>query len=325
MAKLEKIYLLDNILQNRKTPASAAYLMERLACSSATLYRLIATLKDEFNAPILKNNSDHNKGFYYEPSAQFSLPGVRLNMEETNGLLMAAQILEDLQSEALNQSLSRIIGNIEKVLEDKGLSNRKLVKIIPALSRKPDPKTFETILDALNQGKKLKFSYSARGQTEVTERLVSPQRFTSYKNAWYLDAYCHLRNDIRLFALENIIHCEIDIEKAKNLSESILRDHYASSYGLFAGVDKYTAQIEFDLSLAPWAKNIHWHSKQTQTKRDESHVIMTIPYDHSDELIADLLRFGPAAKVLSPDRLKQQIKHTLSNTLDIYNKPDEQV
>ena len=313
MAKLEKIYLLDDILQNRKTPASTAYLQERLECSSATLYRLIAELRDQFNAPIISK-----KGFFYDPNAQFSLPGVRLNMEETNGLLMAAQILEDLQSDALNQSLSRIIGNIEKVLQDKGLNNRKLVKIIPALSRKPDPITFQTILNALNNGKTLKLSYQSRYSDQATERLVSPQRFTSYKNAWYLDAYCHLRDDIRLFALENISSCELDIENSKNLAENSLREHYAQSYGIFAGEATHSAQIVFDTELAPWSKNIHWHSEQSHKQIDDTHILITLPYNHSAELIADILHFGPAAKVLAPQKLKQQVKDTLSATSKLY-------
>ena len=313
MAKLEKIYLLDDILQNRKTPASAAYLQERLECSSATLYRLIAELRDQFNAPIISK-----KGFFYDPNSQFSLPGVRLNMEETNGLLMAAQILEDLQSEALNQSLSRIIGNIEKVLKDKGLNNRKLVKIIPALSRKPDPITFQTILNALNNSKKLKLSYNSRNSDQATERLVSPQRFTSYKNAWYLDAYCHLRDDIRLFALENICSCELDIENSKNLTENSLREHYAQSYGIFAGEAKHTAQIVFDTELAPWSKNIHWHSEQTTEQLDDTHILITLPYNHSAELIADILHFGPAAKIIEPKSLKNKLIETLKQTCSQY-------
>ena len=233
-------------------------------------------------------------------------------------LLMAAQILEDLQSDALNQSLSRIIGNIEKVLQDKGLNNRKLVKIIPALSRKPDPITFQTILNALNNGKKLKLSYQSRYSDQATERLVSPQRFTSYKNAWYLDAYCHLRDDIRLFALENISSCELDIENSKNLAENSLREHYAQSYGIFAGEATHSAQIVFDTELAPWSKNIHWHSEQSHKQIDDTHILITLPYNHSAELIADILHFGPAAKVLAPQKLKQQVKDTLSATSKLY-------
>lgn len=291
--------------------------MERLSCSQATLYRLIGELRDSYNAPIR-----NDKGFFYDPEAQFSLPGVRLSMSETNGLLMAAQILDDLQSKGLNQSLSRIIENIEKVLSDKGLHNRKLVKIVPALSRKPDPDIFKTVLNALQQNKKLKIKYTSRHSYESTERLVSPQRFTHYKNAWYLDAYCHLREGLRLFALEQIADCEIDIERSQNIEEQALLSHYADSYGIFSGPAAHLAEIEFDLKQAPWVQYEHWHSGQTLTIEGDDRCLLTIPYNEPRELIADVLRFGSAAKILAPASLKQTIKTTLEQTLNHYNSEE---
>ena len=97
MKKLDRTYLLDTILKERRSPISVDALRERLECSQATVYRIIATLRDEFNAPII---SDEH-GVAYDRDARFDLPGIRLNAEETQGLLMAAQLLEDLQSETL--------------------------------------------------------------------------------------------------------------------------------------------------------------------------------------------------------------------------------
>lgn len=300
-------------MQSRKTPASADYLMDRLGCSQATLYRLVSELRDSYNAPIINDN-----GFYYDPTAQFSLPGVRLNMNETNGLLMAAHILDDLQSEALNQPLSRIIQNIEKVLADKGLHNRKLVKIVPALSRKPDPVVFNTLMDALQSEKKVQLAYQGRHDQQNTTRLVSPQRFTHYKNAWYLDAYCHLREDIRLFALEQIQSCEIDIEKSQHIDEQELLSHYATSYGIFSGKATQQAQIQFDLTQAPWVQFEHWHSDQTLEIKGDQTCVLTLPYNEDRELIADVMRFGPAAQIIAPEPLKKAFKTTLKNTLSKY-------
>ena len=146
---------------------------------------------------------------------QFNLPGIRLNAKETQGLLMAAQLLEDLQSESLKKPIDRIVGNIDKVLQHKGINNRRLIQIIPALSRNPNTTTFQTVMNALQSEKKLIISYQNRHNDQAISRMVSPQRLTSYKNAWYLDSWCHLREGIRLFALEQIITAEPDIEKAK--------------------------------------------------------------------------------------------------------------
>ncbi|MFC3193961.1 helix-turn-helix transcriptional regulator [Marinicella sediminis] len=315
MKKIDRIYVLDKILKERRTPISVDALKERLECSQATVYRVIATLRDEFNAPI---NSDEN-GVYYDRSAQFDLPGIRLNAEETQGLLMAAQLLEDLQSDSLQKPMQRILDGIDKVLQQKGIRNRRMIQIIPALSRKPDPNVFQQVMTGLQQQKKLNISYQNRQQQEHTERLVSPLRLTSYRNAWYLDAWCHLRDDIRLFALEQIQHISIDVEQAREVSTAELRAHYADSYGIFSGPMKHTAEIKINTDMAPWTVFEHWHSQQHMEKLDGSHILLHIPYNDNRELIADVMRLGPAAQVLAPESLRKQFKTQLRDIQSVYD------
>jgi len=315
MKKLDRIYLLDNILKERRTPISVAALKERLECSQATVYRVIATLRDEFNAPII---SDEH-GVAYDRDARFDLPGIRLNAEETQGLLMAAQLLEDLQSDTLQQPMQRILGSIDKVLQQKGISNRRMIQIIPALSRKPDPGVFQQVMGGLQQQKKLHIRYQNRQQQNSTERLVSPIRLTSYRNAWYLDAWCHLRHDIRLFALEQIQDIRADIEQAKEISAAQLREHYADSYGIFSGQMKHTATIRINTRLAPWTVFEHWHSKQRMEWLDDTHMLLHIPYNDNRELIADVMRLGAAAEITAPPALRQQFRDQLSDIRSLYD------
>ena len=37
---------------------------------------------------------------------------------------------------------------------------------------------------------------------EVTQRIVSPQRLSYYRENWYLDAWCHDKNALRKFGFE---------------------------------------------------------------------------------------------------------------------------
>jgi proteasome accessory factor C len=315
MKKIDRLYLLDKILKERRTPISIEALKERLECSQATVYRVIATLRDEFSAPVY---SDEN-GVSYDRSAQFDLPGIRLNAEETQGLLMAAHLLEDLQSDSLHKPMQRILDNIDKVLQQKGINNRRMIQIIPALSRQPDPAVFQTVMSGLQQEKKLKLSYRNRQQQNTTQRLVSPLRLTSYRNAWYLDAWCDLRDDIRLFALEQIQDIQLDVERAKQVSTAQLRAHYADSYGIFSGKMKHTAVIRINTLLAPWTVFEHWHSQQQMERVDDHHILLHIPFNDQRELIADVMRLGVAAEVLAPDSLRGQFSEQLQDMSALYD------
>jgi len=314
MKKIDRIYWLDKILKERRTPVPIEHLMERLECSQATVYRVIATLRDEFNAPI----ESGEQGVYYDRDVAFDLPGFRLNAEETQGLLMAAQLLEDLQSESLQKPMQRILQNIDKVLQQKGIPNRRLIQIIPALSRKPNPTVFQTVMGALQNEKKLQLTYQTRQHNDTTERLVSPLRLTSYKNAWYLDAWCHLREDIRLFALEQIQAVNIDIEAARAVPTATLKAHYADSYGIFSGAMKDTAVIKINTQQAPWTRFEHWHSKQHIERMDETHILLHVPFNDARELIADVMRLGTAAEITAPDTLRREFHQQLQQVMRQY-------
>ena len=82
MSKVERLYHLHNILSQRRTPISRQDLMERLECSQATFYRLIAELRDYLGAPLEQDADNH--GFYYDRSYDqpFELPGIWISPQE---------------------------------------------------------------------------------------------------------------------------------------------------------------------------------------------------------------------------------------------------
>lgn len=47
----------------------------------------------------------------------------------------------------------------------------------------------------------------------ITERIIHPAELFLYVDKWYIAAFCELRNEIRLFKLEDIIEYEILNEK----------------------------------------------------------------------------------------------------------------
>lgn len=72
----------------------------------------------------------------------------------------------------------------------------------------PDPAPPPLIADALRDGLLLRIVYNSRSSPAPTERVVRPWELMSEHGALYLRAYCHLRNDLRTFALARILHIE---------------------------------------------------------------------------------------------------------------------
>ncbi len=306
MNKTDRIYLLDQILKSARYPVSKQTLMERLDCSQATLYRIVADLRDAYAAPL----ESGDKGFYYRKDEHFELPGLRLTAAEIQALLMIVNLLEDLETDLLRQPLQRLLDATGEVLQQHGIHPARHIRIIKALPRHPDRAVFAHILGALQAAQRIEIEYRAP-QGERSHRVLSPQQLTHYKNTWYLDAWCHLREGIRSFALEQIQRVTPQQENAVKLDPEAMKQHFSGSYGIFSGAPQHTAEVRFDVHKAPWAVREQWHSKQQLTALDEQHVLIRIPYSQDHELLMDILRYGDAATVMAPPELREKIAATL--------------
>jgi len=316
MKKHDKIYLLDQMLKAATFPISKETISERLECSIATVYRTIGDLRDGYGAPI--ETDMQTGGFYYQNKNSFELPGLRLQADEIEALLMASHLLEDIQKGLLKEPLSRLLDNIGNLLKEHGIEDRRNIQIIYALFRKADKDIFSAVFTALQNNKQIEIDYLARSTNQTSTRIISPLKLTNYKNAWYLDSWCHLREGIRSFALEQIIQCRSTNAEAKSVSKEVLKQHFSGSYGIFSGEPKYTARLKISPKVASWVAKEQWHSHQKLSELKDGSLFLEVPYNNDIELIMDILRYGENITVLSPESLKNKVKSTLKIMLENY-------
>ncbi len=322
MSKLERLYHLHNILSQRRTPIGRQALMEEIGCSQATLYRLVADLRDHLGAPL--EQDPETRGFFYQryPGVRsFELPGIWLSAEELQALMSARQLLARVQPGLMEDELKRLQRRIEKLLDDKGLdrgTQSRRIRIIHQASRLVSGERFRPVLAALIDRRRLHIAYHARGDDRRTERDVSPQRLTSYRHNWYLDAWCHLRAGLRSFALERVLSAEVTGEAAREIDEAELDAHFTSAYGIFSGNASDRAILVFSSRSARWVADELWHSQQQGRWLDDGRYELSLPYGRSEELVMDIMRFGPEVEVVAPESLRQAIAARTEQTLALY-------
>lgn len=310
MSRREKLYHLHDILRQRRTPVSRQQLMDELGCSQATLYRLIAELRDTLGAPLEQDPETRN--FFYDRSlaGHFELPGLWISPEELQALLTARQLLSDVQPGLLQDELDQLQQRMSQIIDAEGIefsAHPERIHIRHDAGRPVPGRLFEDLLQALFSGRRLEIRYHGRRRDEVTERQVSPQRLTSYRDRWYLDAWCHRAEGLRSFAVERIqsvTPLEADSERIE-LDE--LRAHFDAAYGIFSGPAEYTARIRFSPEAARWAADEHWHPEQRTVMDADGAMELTLPFGSSRELMMDVLRYGSDAEVLAPDFLRRRV------------------
>ncbi len=322
MSKVERLYHLHNILNQRRTPISRQDLMERLECSQATLYRLVGELRDFLGAPI--EQDPDSRGFYYDRSygQPFELPGIWISPGELQALLTARQVLGNVQPGLLEGELESLQGRITSLLQQKGVapeSSDSRIHIQHVAGRAVPARMFQDVLAALFQRQRLKIRYHGRRRDEESERVISPQRLTQYRNSWYLDAWCHKAEGLRSFALERVREQALLAELAREVSQDDLAAHFDQSYGIFSGPADNLAELRFTAEMARWIAEENWHPDQQGSFEADGSWLLKLPFSSSRELLMDILRYGADVEVLAPNFLREAVAKAANNTAALYS------
>ncbi len=321
MSKVERLYHLHNILNQRRTPISRQDLMERLECSQATLYRLVAELRDYLGAPL--EQDEDNRGFYYDRSYEqpFELPGIWISPAELQALLTARQVLGNVQPGLLEGELETLQGRISALLQQKGVDaevSQSRIHIQSVAGRAVPERLFQDVMGALIGRHRLHITYHGRRKDDISERDISPQRLTQYRNSWYLDAWCHMAEGLRSFSLLCIEEQALLDEAAKDVSEKVMAGHYDSSYGIFSGPAEHTAKLKFTAEMSRWVAEEQWHPDQKGSFDENGAWTLELPFSTARELVMDVLRYGSEVEVISPDFLRDAVAESARQTARIY-------
>lgn len=321
MSRRERLYHLHDILRQRRTPISRRELMDELGCSQATLYRLINELRDHLGAP-LEQDPD-GRGFFYDRSlaGNFELPGLWISPDELQALLTARHVLGNVQPGLLEEELDGVQQRINQLLDAQGLdfsTQPGRINIRHDAGRPVPAELFEDVMQALFKRQRLVITYHGRRRDDVSEREVSPQRLTSYRDRWYLDAWCHRSGGLRSFALERIREIGRLDEHGTELPEEDLVRHFDQAFGIFSGPAEHEALLRFSAEAARWAADEVWHPDQRAHWLSDGRFELAVPFGRSRELVMEILRYGADIEVVSPEFLRESVAAQLETALGYY-------
>ena len=296
--------------------------MAALECSRATLTRTIATMRDHLNAPI-EYDAERN-GYVYVAEgipANWELPGLWFSATELQALLTFERLFSSLSPGLLAEELRPFRERIETLMQNHQIGTGELHERLHILGmgvRGLNPPLFRTVAAALGNRRQLDIDYRSRSRDEHTRRTLSPQRLVYYRDNWYLDAWCHLREGARIFALDRIARAEPREDACHHMDESELDARLKGAYGIFQGVPRATAVLHFSPRMARWVADERWHAEQRGQWLTDGRYELELPYADPTELIRDVLRYGSDVEVVKPAALRKLVRDELQKALDHY-------
>lgn len=322
MSDMERLHRIKYMIQARKCVPKQAFLDE-LEISDATFKRDLEYLRSRMNASIIYDRYLGGYAFEHpQDEAKTELPGLWFSEKEATALVLMQHLLSSLDQGGLIgphiEPLTAIIDGILGQSETTAKELRKRIKVLGMGSRKNNIEHFSEIGAALLKRNRLDVEYYSRATDELTRREISPQRLIYYRENWYLDAYCHLRNALRSFAVDGIRNAVLTNIKADEIPEKNLQAHFAESYGIFSGKATQRAKLRFTPERARWVATENWHGQQVGSFDKEGFYTLEFDYNQDPELIMDILKHGSGVEVLAPASLKSKVRNELKKALDTY-------
>lgn len=274
-------YLLD------KGQATAPELAQQFEVSVRTIYRDIDALSSA-GVPVYAE-AGRNGGIYLMNG--FVLDKAVLSEAEKQEILMALQSINTTQNKNASQTLQKLSAlfqlNSENWLEIdfSGWGNNAF-----------DKEKFELLKMAIIQRRTVKIKY-ANSYEEVGERIVQPLKLVYKSRAWYLNAFCTLKQDWRVFKLNRILDLTL-------LNDRFAPREFPSPVELCEH-DFPEITLHFPKEMA-YRVYDEFDKTQVQRQSDGSFLVITkMPVD--TWLIGFLLSFGTQVDILAPLDLRDAV------------------
>jgi predicted DNA-binding transcriptional regulator YafY len=322
MSDMERLHRIKYMIQQRKCVPIEDFLDE-LEISKATFKRDLDYLRDRLKASIKYDR--YLGGYKFEFPDEINkieMPGLWFSEKEATALVLMQHLLSSLDQGGLIgphiEPLNAIIDGILGQSETSAKELRKRIKVLGMGSRKNSIENFSEIGAALLKRNRLNIQYYAKSKDEETEREISPQRLIFYRENWYLDAYCHLRQGLRSFAVDGIRSAVPTNSKAQEISDKECQEHFAQSYGIFSGKATQRAKLRFTPEHARWVAGENWHGQQVGSFDKEGYFNLEFDYNQDPELVMDIMKHGSGVEVIGPASLKNKVKAELEKAFKSY-------
>ncbi|MBW9156161.1 helix-turn-helix transcriptional regulator [Clostridium tagluense] len=307
--KIDRLISIIMVLLNYER-VSAIKLAKMFEVSPRTIYRDIETISLA-GIPIVTHNGV-NGGISI--MQEYKIDKKLFTVSDISTLLMG------LASVSTTLSNKEIIGTLEKVksllpkeqFRDIELkSNQITVDLTTWMGNKSFQPNLEKIKKALSDSKYLLFEYYGVNR-EKDKRCIEPYKLVLKERNWYLQGYCTLREDFRVFKLSRISNLEI-LE-----STFVPREFQAKPLDGSGWIDKrlITTKLLVDWSLRE--QMVERCGEENIEPYGNDKFIVDFPFVEDDFGYNILMGFGDKCECLAPENVRIELINRIKKLLHVY-------
>lgn len=321
--KTKRLHRLLSILRmfDSRARCTRKNLADKFCVSIRTIERDIKDLNSSgFSIVFVKEENT-----YRFTDSDYTLRDLNLNKDELTFLLIGRQFAHNLGKpfEKACQSL------LKKAHKDTGIKTRERIKGTEEKSHfwvdmdqmdefEKVEKQYNAINEAMNQKQEVEILYKDMGKQEETRRSIAPYGLFFHEGNWYVIGYCHLRKEIRVFALDCIREIKVTNTPYTIPDDFDINEHFKPGWRM----RRYGAPVEvvlkFSERYARWIKRRKWHPTQVIEEQKDGSIIFKVKVEGTVELKWWTYHWIPFCEILAPPELKKEVIEEMKGMLAVY-------
>ena len=170
--------------------------------------------------------------------------------------------------------------------------------------------------------RQVKIRYWSLGGDTYEERTIEPYFIqpSALEHAIYIIAYCHLREDLRVFRLDRVAEATA-LTGNYEIPESFDANEFLNSFwGITATGKPRSVKLRFHPHVARVAAETVWHSSQTTAAQTDGAAIVTIKVALTRDLVAFVLGWSDMVQVLAPRELQMRVARATQRIQTMYSE-----
>lgn len=176
----------------------------------------------------------------------------------------------------------------------------------------------EIIRTALEENRLLSFEYVAHHGSK-TARTAEPYQLVLKGSHWYLQGYCRLRNDFRLFRISRMLNLKLS-------DEAFVPREYEKPVLEFSEIlETMQIKIKIRVHKSIMDRVLDYCTYEDFMPDGDEHYIVNFPFVENDYHYDILLSFGSSCECLEPLYIRENMKQKIQEIAAVYEKQKQRI
>lgn len=307
--KVDRLVSIIMILLDKKR-IGAQELADIFEVSPRTIYRDI----DAINMAGIPVRGASGVGGGFEIMQEYKVDKKVFSADDLSALLMGLSSLSGMiRGDELVHALAKVKSFIpaDRAKEIELKVNQICIDLSPWMGNRNIQPYLETIKSALQENKLLSFEYIAHHGNK-TARTAEPYQLVLKGNHWYLQGYCRVRSDFRLFRLSRMSNLQ--------MKEEIFapRDYQKPQLDFDSILETMQTKIKIRIHRSVMDRVLDFCTYEDFSPDGNEYYIVNFPFIDNEYHYDILLSFGDKCECLEPLHVREKMKRRIHDIVAIY-------